>query len=109
VDDSQEILEINQSILQAAGYQVLTAKCGEAALELLRLRSVDVAIVDNVMPGMNGIDLARRIKSSAPGILVIMYSGTIRENASFPFVDACLYKGKGPIALRDLLGSLLHK
>ena len=109
VDDSQEILEINQSILQAAGYQVFTAKCGEAALELLRLRSVDVAIVDNVMPGMNGIDLACRIKSSAPGILVIMYSGTIRENASFPFVDACLYKGKGPIALRDLLGSLLHK
>lgn len=109
VDDSQEILEINQTILQAAGYQVLTATCGEAALKVLQLRSVDVAIIDNVMPGMNGSDLARRIKSSAPGILVVMYSGTIRENPSLPFVDACLYKGKGPLALRDLLGVLLHK
>ena len=109
VDDSQEILEINQTVLQAAGYQVLTASCGEAALELLQLWSVDVAIVDNVMPGMNGIDLARRIKSSAAGTLVVMYSGTMREDENFPFVDACLPKGKGPLALRDLLGSLLHK
>lgn len=109
VDDSQEILEINQSILQAAGYQVFTASSGEAALELLQLRAVDVVIVDNVMPGMDGFNLARRIKSSAAGILVIMYSGTLRENEKFPFVDACLYKGRGPLALRDLVCSLLRK
>ncbi len=109
VDDSQEILEINQSILQAGGYQVFTASCGEAALELLQVRPVDVVVVDNVMPGMNGTDLARQIKRSAAGILVVMYSGTLRGNESFPFVDACLYKGQGPLALRDLLSSLLHK
>jgi CheY-like chemotaxis protein len=109
VDDSQEILEINQSILQAAGYQVLTANCGEKALELVQLRPVDVVIVDNVMPGMNGLDLARQIKGSAAGILVVMYSGTLRENEKIPFVDACLYKGKGPLALRDLVVSLLNK
>jgi DNA-binding response OmpR family regulator len=109
VDDSQEILEINQTILQAAGYQVLTARCGEAALELLHFRSVEVAIVDNVMPEMNGIDLARRIKSSDAGTIVVMYSGTVRENEKIPFVDAFLYKGKGPLALRDLVVSLLNK
>lgn len=109
VDDSPEILEICQSILNAHGYQVFTASCGEEALELLQLRSVDVAVVDNVMPGMNGIDLARQIKGSASGVLVVMYSGILRGNESFPFVDACLYKGKGPLALRDLLTSLLKK
>jgi two-component system nitrogen regulation response regulator NtrX len=109
VDDSQEALEICQSILKASGYQVFTASCGAAALELLQLRPVDVAVVDNVMPGMNGIDLARQIKSSATGVLVVMYSGILRGNESFPFVDACLSKGKGPLALRDLLSFLLHK
>ena len=109
VDDSQEMLEICQSILKAGGYQVFTASCGAAALELLQLHQVDAAVIDNIMPGMNGIDLARQIKSSATGILVVMYSGTLRGNESFPFVDACLPKGKGPIALRDLLSSLLHK
>jgi CheY-like chemotaxis protein len=109
VDDSKEILEICQSILNAGGYQVFTASCGAAALELLQLRSVDAAVIDNVMPGMNGIDLARQIKSSTAGVLVVMYSGTLRGDESFPFVDACLYKGKGPLALRDLLTSLLNK
>ena len=109
VDDSQDILEINQSILQAAGYQVFTASSGEAALEFLQRRAVDVAILDNVMQGMDGLKLARQIKGSAAGILVVMYSGTLRGNEKFPFVDACLYKGRGPLALRDLVGSLLHK
>jgi len=109
VDDSQEMLEICQSILNAAGYQVFTASCGEEALELLERRSVDCCVVDNAMPGMSGIDLARRIKSFAAGVLVVIYSGTLSGNESFPFVDACLYKGKGPLALRDLVASLLHK
>ena len=109
VDDSQEILEINPCILRAGGYQVFTARSGEAALELLQRRPVDVAVIDNVMPGMNGTDLARQIKSFGSGILFVMYSGTLRGNERFPFVDACLYKGQGPLALRDLVGSLLHK
>jgi CheY-like chemotaxis protein len=109
VDDSQEILEICQSILKAGGYHVFTASGAAEALELLQLQAVDAVVVDSIMPGMNGIDLARQIKNSAAGMLVVMYSGTLHGNESFPFVDACLPKGKGPIALRDLLGSLLHK
>jgi CheY-like chemotaxis protein len=109
VDDSQEMLEICESLLKACGYQVFTASCGEEALELLERRSVDCCIVENAMPGMSGIDLARRIKSFAAGILVVIYSGTLRGNERFPFVDACLYKGEGPLALRNLLTSLLPK
>lgn len=109
VDDSLEILEICRTILEADGYQVFTARRAERGLELLKLHSVDAAVIDNMMPGMNGADLAREIKRSAGQVLVVMYSGTLRENETFPFVDACLPKGKGPIALRKLLGSLLHK
>jgi CheY-like chemotaxis protein len=96
-------------MLEAAGYQVFTTSNGAGALELLRLHSVDAAVIDNIMPGMSGIDLAREIKSSAGNVFVVMYSGTLRENESFPFVDACLPKGKGPLALRKLLGLVLQK
>lgn len=109
VDDSQDMLEICESILKACGYQVFTARCGKEALELLERQPVDCCVVDNAMPGMSGIDLARRIKSSAAGVLVVIYSGTLSGNESFPFVDACLYKGKGPLALRNLLTSLMNK
>lgn len=109
VDDSQEILEICRTILTAGGYLVLTTNSGAGALELLQLHSIDAAVIDNIMPGMNGLDLARQIKSSANDVLVVMYSGTLRGDERFPFVDACLPKGEGPLALRKLLGFLLQK
>jgi CheY-like chemotaxis protein len=109
VDDSQEILEICQIMLERDGYQVFTSNSGAGALELLRVHSVDAAVIDNVMPGMSGIDLARQIKSSASDVLVVMYSSTLRGDERFPSVDACLPKGEGPLALRKLLGLLLQK
>jgi CheY-like chemotaxis protein len=109
VDDSQEILEICRTILTAGGYLVLTSNSGAGALELLQLHSIDAAVIDNIMPGINGLDLAREIKSSDRDILVVMYSGTLHRDESFPFVDACLPKGEGPLALRKLLGLLLQK
>jgi CheY-like chemotaxis protein len=109
VDDSQEILEICRTILEAGGYLVSTASSGAEALELLQLHSMDAAVIDNIMLGMNGLDLAHQIKSSAPNVLVVMYSGTLRNDESIPFVDACLPKGEGPLALRKLLGLLLQK
>ena len=109
VDDSQEILEICRIIFEASGYKVFTARNGREALELLQLHTVDAVVIDNIMPGMNGLDLARKIKDSAGNVLVVIYSGTLREEESLPFVDACLPKGKGPLALRKLLGSLLQK
>jgi CheY-like chemotaxis protein len=107
VDDSPEILEISRIILEADGYQVFTTDNGIEALELLKLHSVDAAIIDNIMPGINGVDLAREIKRSALDVLVVMYSGTLCGEESFPFIDACLSKGQGPLALRKLLDSLL--
>jgi CheY-like chemotaxis protein len=109
VDDSEEILEICQTMLEAGGYRVFTATSGTEALKILQEHPINAAIVDNIMPRMNGIDLAREIKRFASDVLVVMYSGTLLEDESFPFVDACLSKGKGPRALRKLLGLLLRK
>ena len=108
-DGSPQILEICRTILKAGGYQVFTVSSGAAALDFLRLHSISAAVIDDTMPDMSGPDLAREIKRFAEDVIVVMYCGAMREEERFPFVDSCLSKGKGPVALRKLLGSLLQK
>ena len=103
VDDSPAMLEICQTMLEAGGFRVLTALNGVQALELLRRHKIDAAVVDTVMPGMDGFTLAREIKIACAAALVIMYSSSLRGNEDSPFVDFFLSKGKGPLFLRTLL------
>jgi CheY-like chemotaxis protein len=96
------MLEICQTILQAGGYKVLTALNGVQALELLSRQKVDAAVIDMLMPGMNGFTVAREIKTAFPAILVVMYS-SLRGDEESPFVDFFVSKGRGPLFLRNLL------
>lgn len=108
VDDSVDILLICRTVLESGGYQVLTAANGPEALQLLKKHSVDVAVIDSVMPGMSGADLAREIKRLAANIPVIMFSSSDRSHEAGD-VDSYLSKGQGPIALRKLVGVLLQR
>lgn len=109
VDDSQEILLICRTVLEADGYQVFTAPSAEAALRLLQTHSVDAVVLDNVMPGMNGIALAQEIKRVSSGVPVILFSSLERPDEVVPCIDSYLSKGQGPLALRKLIRVLLHK
>jgi CheY-like chemotaxis protein len=114
VDDSEDILLICRTILcrtilEAGGYQVFTASCSADTLELLRTHAMDAVIIDDVMPGMTGLELARAIRRTGDAIRVIMFSSTEHPDESFPFVDSYVSKGQGPIALRKTLGHLLRK
>jgi two-component system, OmpR family, response regulator len=108
-DGSPEILEICETILNAEGYQVLTVSSGAAVLDSLKLHPIAAVVIDDTMPDMSALDLAREIKRSAENVIVVMYCGTLHEEERFPFVDSSLSKGKGPVALRKLLGSLLQR
>jgi len=108
VDDSEDILLICRTVLESGGYQVLTAANGPEALRLLHEHPVDAAVIDSVMPGMCGADLAREIKRVA-NVPVIMFSSSERPLELVEFVDSYLSKGQGPIALRKLVGVLLHR
>ncbi len=109
VDDSNEILLICQTVLEADGYQVFTAGSAAAALHLLRTHSINAVVLDNVMPGMSGIALAQEIKRISPDLPVILYSSLERPNEAIPVIDSYLSKGQGPIALRKLIRVLLQK
>jgi CheY-like chemotaxis protein len=62
VDDGVENRILLQAILDAAGYRVLVAAEGAAALEVLAREPVDLVVLDYMMPGMDGAEVARRVR-----------------------------------------------
>lgn len=75
VDDNETLLCATQRRLQARGFAVFTAVCGASALGIASRHAPDVAIVDEIMPGMSGLELARKLKQHQPEITVISLSG----------------------------------
>ena len=77
VEDYDDLRDLITEILSAAGYHVLAAADGAAALELARTHSgsVDLLLSDIVMPNMLGPDLARQLKSEYPGLKMLFMSG----------------------------------
>jgi two-component system alkaline phosphatase synthesis response regulator PhoP len=62
VDDEADVREVVQLNLMREGFDVATAPEGETALEQLRQGSFDAAVVDVMMPGMDGLALCRAIR-----------------------------------------------
>ena len=82
VDDERIILNLCTSILKIKGYTVLTAASGEEALRVLEQSeaAIDLALLDIMMPGLNGIQLAVQIRSAHPATPVILMTGfSLRE------------------------------
>jgi adenylate cyclase len=63
VDDQPPNLRLLDAILAPRGYRVITASSGEQALELLPTSDFDLVLLDIVMPGMDGYEVCRRIRS----------------------------------------------
>ncbi len=64
VDDILANVKLLEARLQAEYFEVLTANSGQQALDLLARESVDVVLLDVMMPGMDGFEACRRIKAS---------------------------------------------
>ncbi len=77
VDDEPQMINLCKSILGMGGYDILPAGNGEEALRLLRdgTTGVQLALIDIMLPGMNGVELARRVQALRPGIKVVLMSG----------------------------------
>lgn len=76
VDDSPTFRAHLVGALSAESYRVEVARCGEEALERLKQEDFDCALVDLVMPGMDGIEVCRRInelkRAAGKSVMVLM-------------------------------------
>jgi DNA-binding response OmpR family regulator len=77
VEDDEQVRGVTERILRDHGYRVLEAAGGDAALSLAADDpiGIDLLISDVVMPGMNGPDLAARLRELRPSMRVLHMSG----------------------------------
>jgi nitrogen regulation protein NR(I) len=75
VDDEARVRAAFAELLTGAGHEVQTADCGERALELLEGEAPDLVIMDVYMPGMDGLEVFRRVKEGHPRLPVIITTG----------------------------------
>ncbi len=75
VDDDSLVLTNTAAMLEDLGHQVLVAASGAEALALLAEHPVDLVITDYAMPHMTGLQLAREIEASHPGLGVVLTTG----------------------------------
>jgi len=77
VEDESVVREVTRQVLEHAGYEVLESEGPREAIHLAEVHQGQIALLlsDVVMPGMNGIDLARRIQRTQPWLATVFMSG----------------------------------
>jgi sigma-B regulation protein RsbU (phosphoserine phosphatase) len=87
VEDDPTDLKLTRTVLREAGNEVIEARDAENALSLLEGKKPDVILVDMELPGMNGMELARRLKQDSgtagiPVIAMTAYPGHYSKGAA---------------------------
>jgi DNA-binding NtrC family response regulator len=101
VDDEEAIADTLALIFRSNGYEARMAYSAEQALELLETWRPDLAIIDVVLPGMNGIEFAIFLKASYPEIHFLLFSGQ-------PGAGGMLEEAKKKGHLFEILAKPLH-
>lgn len=80
VDDDELLVELVTFTLEDHGHTVLTAEDGESAIAIATAERPDVVVLDGMMPGVDGLDVLRRLRREAGMTLpVIMLSARKQE------------------------------
>lgn len=104
VDDELEFLELMNNRLQKRGFTVVTAETGEKALGLVEQNAFDAMVLDVKMPGIDGIEVLRRVKRIRPELPVLLLTGHASVEAAMTGVEtgAVDYLLK-PVPINDLI------
>jgi CheY-like chemotaxis protein len=107
VDDEDLPRTLRKFILQKQGYQVITATSGEEALVSLERGGIRLVLTDQMMPGMTGTELTKLVKSTRPGMPVILISGVNEIPPDAIYADRFISKVGGPELLFDTVAEVL--
>lgn len=108
VDDDASMLVTLKLVLEKV-FTVITANNGEQAIRKLQQCRCDAVLSDVIMPGMDGIQLMKRVRKICPHIPVILFSGFIRESAEQ--IEAVKHEAdaffKKPFNNRQLINTII--
>jgi two-component system phosphate regulon response regulator PhoB len=114
-DDDPDILNLVSLRLERAGYEVLTARDGEQALELASERAPDLILLDVSMPKLTGLDVARRLRelpaTATTPIVLLTARASESDRAAGHEAGATAYLTKpfSPQELSAQVGALLGR
>ena len=80
VDDEIELLRAHIIFLEKKGYEVVTVSNGADAIEQCRQRTFDLILLDEMMPGLTGLETLQRIKEITPATPVVMVTKSEEED-----------------------------
>ncbi|HCJ67735.1 MAG TPA: hypothetical protein DHV62_10590 [Elusimicrobia bacterium] len=107
VDDDPDACKTLQMILEERGYTVSTAENGTRALEIVKEKKFDLAILDIKLPDISGTELLKKLKSTTPDIEIIITTGyaTI-QNAILALREGAFDYLTKPLDIEDLTISI---
>lgn len=111
VDDDEMTRTLLKELLERADFEAMAVESGELALVEFQKRPFDLALVDLMMPGMNGIELLEKLKALKPEVPVIILTAhneidsylLAKEKGAFEYV----VKPVDFIVLKQMLFSIL--
>jgi two-component system cell cycle sensor histidine kinase/response regulator CckA len=104
-EDEPQVRELAVRMLDGLGYQLMVASNGREALETAASlgQPIDLLVTDVVMPEIDGLELAARLRAERPGIRVLYISGYAEDSAA---IEQALRDGDGflpkPFTVGDL-------
>ncbi len=114
VDDQEAVIEVAEAFLQRAGFRVLTALGGRAALDALRTHGdeIDVVVLDLVMPEMGGEETFDALRDLRPHLPILLVSGYDKKMVGDRFlgrgIAGFLYKPYEPEELVERVRSAIE-
>ena len=92
VEDDQPVRNVITEALAARGFRVLATDSAYEAMQLLAQEHIDVLFADIVMPGLNGIELAKQAKALHPDLRIILATGYYSRAEEARSVGKLLFK-----------------
>lgn len=112
-DDEPKVADTLRMILENSGYRAIVARTGEEAARLIRESSPDAVLLDVILPGMDGVEVAIQACRAAPHCKVLLFSGRpdaadlLAQASARGYSFEIIAKPARPKELLDRLGELL--
>lgn len=109
VDDDQGNRFAVSKVLMGLGYEVDLAEDGESALDLVKDNEYALAVLDYRMPGMDGVELYRRIHQSQPDVVGVFLTAFTTIDTVFPAIEAGVTRVLSkPVDFNELIPLVEH-
>jgi CheY-like chemotaxis protein len=109
VDDDRSNCALVSSLLAKEGYHVDVANDGQHALEMVESRPYTLALLDYQMPGMDGVELYRRIRERRPETLGVFLTAYTTLDTVYPAISAGAERVLAKPVNKDELLPLIEK